>query len=296
MKIRTLGYTTVFNWLAIFTIIVVCIACLFPFVLILSGSFTDNNSILKDGYHLFPKVFSLAGYATVFAFPDTVLRAYGVTIFTTVVGTFLGLLCITMAGYVLQRKDFKYRNAFSFFIYFTTMFSGGLVPWYILFTKYLMLTDSMWALIMPLLMNPFLIILMKSFMRSTIPDEIIESGKIDGANDFAIFYRIVIFIAMPGVATIGLFLAIGYWNDWFLTSLYINDPHKYQLQFYLYNFINNVTAMNQLSQSGVSITREVPAETVKMAMSIIVTGPAILIYPFVQRYFVKGLTIGAVKG
>jgi putative aldouronate transport system permease protein len=296
MKIRTSGLTRAFNIIAVFVIVIVSIACLFPFVLILSGSLTDNNSILKDGYHLIPKVFSLDGYATVFAFPDTVLRAYGVTIFTTIVGTTIGLLCITMAGYVLQRKDFKYRNGFSFFIYFTTMFSGGLVPWYILITKYLMLTDSMWVLIMPLLMNPFLIILMKSFMRSTIPDEIIESGKIDGANDFVIFYRIIIFIAMPGIATIGLFLAIGYWNDWFLSSLYINDPHKYQLQFYLYNFINNVTAMNQLSQSGVSITREVPAETVKMAMSIVVTGPAILIYPFVQRYFVKGLTIGAVKG
>jgi putative aldouronate transport system permease protein len=296
MKVQRSNYLQLFNFLAYTILVLVSIACLFPFLLILSGSLTDNSSILRDGYHLFPKVFSLGGYTTVFTFPQRVINAYSVTLFTTVVGTTIGLLCITMAGYVLQRKDFKYRNKLSFFIYFTTMFGGGLVPWYILITKYLNLTDSLWALTLPQLMNPFLIILMKSFMRSVIPDEVIESAKMDGANDFTIFYRIVIFLAMPGIATIGLFLAIGYWNDWFMTSMFINDTDKYQLQFYLYNFINNVTAMNQLAESGVSITRDVPAETTKMAMSIIVTGPVIFLYPFVQRYFVKGLTIGAVKG
>ncbi|UUZ96577.1 carbohydrate ABC transporter permease [Paenibacillus sp. P25] len=246
---------------------------------------------------MIPMVFSLEGYATVFRFPDQLLKAYGITIFTTVVGTALGLFFMTMAGYVLQRKDFKYRNFFSFFIYFTTLFGGGLVPWYILMTKYLQLTDSLAALIFPGLMTPFLIILMKTFIKSAVPEELLESAKIDGANDFTIYYRIVLQLSMPGIATVGLFLALHYWNDWFGSSLFINDQSKYQLQYYLYNIINAMNFMSQMGAgAGVSLGTEMPAESTKMAMAVVVTGPILFLYPFVQRYFVKGLTVGAVKG
>ncbi len=287
----------VFRMMAYLIITIFSLICFFPFLLIISGSLTANESIIRDGFHLIPKVFSLEGYQMVFTFPTQLIKAYGVTIFVTVVGTLLGLFLITMAGYVLQRKDFKYRNQLSFFIYFTTLFGGGLVPWYIMLTTYFGLTDTYAVLILPGLMTPFLIILMKNFIKSAIPEELFEAAKIDGANDFRIYYSVVLKLAMPGIATVGLFLALTYWNDWFMSSLFINDASMYQLQYYLYNTINTMMFVSQMATgTGVSLGREIPTESTKMAMAIVVTGPIIFLYPFVQRYFVKGLTIGAVKG
>lgn len=297
MQIQKDKYTRMLHAIAYVVIIGLSVACLLPFLLIISASLTSNESIIRDGYHLIPKEFSLEGYKTVFIFPDEVLRAYTVTIISTVVGTTLGLFFMTMAGYVLARKDFKYRNTFSFYIYFTTLFGGGLVPWYIMITKYLGLLDSYAVLVLPGLMTPFLIILMKNFIKSAVPEELFDSGKIDGAGDFRIYWQIVLKLSMPGIATVGLFLALYYWNDWFTSSLFINDTHKYQLQFYLYNVINSAQFIAQMGAgTGVSLATEVPAESTKMAMAIVVTGPILFLYPFVQRYFVKGLTIGAVKG
>ncbi len=296
MRIKEDGYMKWFRLIAFIVILFASAACLFPFLLIISASLTQNEAIIRDGYNLIPTVFSLEGYKTVFRFPEQVMKAYGVTAFVTVVGTGLGLFFMTMAGYVLQRRDFKYRNFFSFMIYFTTLFGGGLVPWYILMTKYLNLTDTYRVLIFPGLMTPFLIILMKNFIRSAVPDEVVESAKMDGANDFLIYYRIVLSLSMPGIATVGLFLALQYWNDWFTSSLFINDTSMYQLQYYLYNVINAMSFVMQMGAgTGVSLG-EMPTESTKMAMAIIVTGPILFLYPFVQRYFVKGLTIGAVKG
>ncbi|SIQ63858.1 putative aldouronate transport system permease protein [Paenibacillus macquariensis] len=287
----------IFRMMAYLIITIFSLLCLFPFILIISGSLTANESIIRDGFHFIPKVFSLEGYEMVFTFPAQLLKAYSVTIFVTVVGTLLGLFLITMAGYVLQRKDFKYRNHLSFFIYFTTLFGGGLVPWYIMLTTYFGLTDTYAVLILPGLMTPFLIILMKNFIKSAIPEELFESAKIDGANDFRIYYSVVLKLAMPGIATVGLFLALTYWNDWFMSSLFINDASMYQLQYYLYNTVNTMMFVSQMATgTGVSLGREIPTESTKMAMAIVVTGPIIFLYPFVQRYFVKGLTIGAVKG
>lgn len=297
MTIKEELSSRIFQWIAYLLTLAAAIVCLLPFLFILSASFTSNESIIRDGFHFIPKEFSLEGYRTVFTFPEEVLRAYGVTVFTTVVGTTLGLFFMTMAGYVLARKDFKYRNSLSFYIYFTTLFGGGLVPWYILLTKYLGLLDSYAVLIFPGLMTPFLIILMKNFIRSSMPDELFDSAKIDGAGDFKIYYKIVLPLSTPGIATIGLFLALAYWNDWFLSSLFINDPHKYQLQYYLYNVVNSMQFIAQMGAgTGVSLSADMPTESTKMAMAIVVTGPILLLYPFVQRYFVKGLTIGAVKG
>jgi putative aldouronate transport system permease protein len=297
MKIQKDKYTRMLHWIAYVVIIGLSIACLLPCLLIIYASLTSNESIIRDGYHLIPAQFSLEGYKTVFIFPDEVLRAYAVTVSTTAIGTVMGLFFMTMAGYVLARKDFKYRNSFSFYIYFTTLFGGGLVPWYIMITKYLGLLDSYAVLVLPGLMTPFLIILMKNFIKSAVPEELFDSGKIDGAGDFRIYWQIVLKLSMPGIATVGLFLALYYWNDWFTSSLFINDTHKYQLQFYLYNVINSAQFIAQMGAgTGVSLATEVPAESTKMAMAIVVTGPILFLYPFVQRYFVKGLTIGAVKG
>lgn len=297
MKIKEDRSSKAFQIIAYVVITMGSILCLLPFLLILSASLSSNASIVESGYNIIPKEFSLEGYELIFRLPDEVLRAYGVTVFVTIIGTALGLFLMTMAGYVLQRKDFKYRNVFAFFIYFTTLFGGGLVPYYMLITNYLDFANSYKALIWPSLMTPFLIILMRSFISSAVPDEVIESSKIDGANDFLIYYRIVMPLAVPGLATIGLFLSLHYWNDWFSSAMYINDATKYQLQFYLYNVINTSSFLTSIGAgAGVVLAEGIPSETMKMSMAIVVTGPILFLYPFVQRYFVKGLTIGAVKG
>jgi putative aldouronate transport system permease protein len=203
-----------------------------------------------------------------------------------------------MTAYVLTRKDFEWRNKVSFYFYFTTLFSGGLVPWYILMVKYFHLKDSYLALLLPPLLSVFNMLVMKSYM-SGIPDAITESAKIDGAGDFRIFAKLILPLAKPALATIGLFIALGYWNDWYNSMLFIQNEKLYSLQYFLYKIVNNVEAYkNILSQTGgsVNVKIDMPSESLKMALTVIVTGPIILLYPFVQKYFVQGITIGAVKG
>jgi putative aldouronate transport system permease protein len=287
----------VFNVIALTFTTITALLCLLPFLVIISGSFSSNSSILRDGYQLFPKEFSSEAYHTIFAYPDSIVRSYLVTIFVTAVGTAAGLFMVSSAGYVLSRKDFKYRNKISFLIYFTTIFGTGLVPWYMMYVNVLHLKNSLLALILPSITSPFLIILMRTFINSSVPDAIIESAKIDGAGDFRIFARIVLPIIPSGLATIGLFLALGYWNDWYLSSIFIQSPNKYMLQFYLYNMVNSAESMKQLAANNPNMMiKNLPTESVKMAMAVITTGPVFLFYPFVQKYFVSGITIGAVKG
>lgn len=286
-----------FNLLAYTAIILITAGCVLPFILIISGSLTDNASITVDGYHLIPKVFSVEAYKTIFEFPTTILQAYQVTTLNTLAGTVFGLFFISMTGYVLARKDFRYRNKISFLIYFTTLFGGGLIPWYIMINNVLKLHDSYLALTLPGLMTPFLIILMRTFITSTLPDEMIEAAKIDGAGDFRIYWSIVLPVITPGLATVGLFLALHYWNDWYLSLLFITTTSKYELQFYLYNMLNSSQALNlMLSGTGAAVVINPPVESVKLAMAIIAAGPILLLYPFIQRYFISGITVGAVKG
>jgi len=295
-KVRASKDSAVFSAVAYVVLALISVACILPFLLVVSASFTDEETIARFGYSILPRKFSLEAYGFIFKFPETIFRAYGITIVNTVCGTLAGLFLIAMTGFVLQRPDCRYRNKISFFIYFTTLFQGGLISWFILMTRYYHLQDHRLVLILPGLMNPFLIILMKNFIRTSVPHEIIEAAVIDGANDFRIFTDIVLSLAKPGLATIGLFLALAYWNDWFTSSLFISTPAKYSLQFYLYNMLNNTQAMRQMAQTGAAIGVEAPTESVRMAMAVVCTGPILFLYPWVQKYFVKGLTIGAVKG
>lgn len=294
-KIKDDKATIVFNVIGYMLLTVISLICLIPFWLIVVGSFTDELEIISEGFKLFPNTISFEAYRSVFASPEQIYRAYAVTIGVTVVGSVLGLFLTSMAGYVLSRNDFLYRNKLSFFIYFTTLFSGGLIPWYIMMTKYLDLKDSYWALILPPLISAWNIILMRTFMKS-IPDSITESAKIDGAGDFLIYRKIILPLSTPGLATIGLFLALGYWNDWFNANLFITSDTKYPLQFLLYKILSSAAVLR--TQTGAYVAANVvpPTETLKMAVAVVATGPIILLYPFVQRYFVKGLTVGAVKG
>jgi ABC-type glycerol-3-phosphate transport system permease component len=212
------------------------------------------------------------------------------------VGTGVGLLIIAMTGYALQRRDFPFGNPISFYIYFTSLFSGGLVPFYLLMVQTYQLRDSYLAVLLPLLMSPWLIILMKNFTRA-IPHEITESGKIDGAGDFQIFARLVMPSMTPALATVGLFLAISYWNEWYYSSLFLTSQVEFRpLQYQLYRVINQIEALRNSYAGSVVVLADLPGETLKMATAVVAIGPVIFIYPFVQRYFVAGLTVGAVKG
>jgi putative aldouronate transport system permease protein len=268
--------------------------CLLPFLLVLSGSFTDNSTILKYGYSLIPKKFSTTAYELIFRAPDMIFNSYMITIFITIVGTAGSVFFTSMTAYVLHRKDFKYRNYFSFFFFFTTLFSGGLIPWYLLMLK-LGMRNSILALIVPGILSVFNIIVMRTFF-STLPESIGESGKIDGANDFAIFFRLYLPMATPGLATIGLFVALNYWNEWYNAMIFITKPRLYPLQYQLYKIISGAALAAQIAQKTGQQTRTVPTEAIKLAMVCITVGPIIFLFPYIQRYFIKGLTIGAVKG
>ncbi len=296
-RIKISAQTRIFNLIAIVVLLIASGFCVLPFILIITGSLTSETSIVKYGYRLIPGEWSLAAYKSVLAYPQTILRAYGVTIVNTLTGSGLGLMLIAMTGYVLSRKDFLYRNQVSFLIYFTTLFGGGLVPFYIIYTRALQLMNSYIAICLPLLMSPFLIILMRTFITDSVPDAVVESAKIDGAGHMTTFLLIVMPIITPGLATVGLFLGLSYWSSWYFSSLFIQDQTRYELQYYLYKILSGAQAAQMLRSKGVTnIPMDLPNETLKLAMTVIVTGPILLLYPFIQRYFVSGITIGAVKG
>lgn len=271
------------------------LVCVVPFYLIIIASFTSEASLIREGYPLFPRDFDLQSYLLCLKNPISILKAYGTTIGVTAVGTLLAVLMATMTGYVLSRKDFPWRNGFSFFFFFTTLFSGGLVPWYMMCVRYLHIKNTYWGLILPLMFSVWNMIIAKTFMNG-IPDAISESAKIDGANDITIFVKLILPLSKPLLATLGLFSALAYWNDWYNCMLYITEEDMFNLQYYLQRMLGSAEAMRIVAEkSGIALP-SVPLEGMKMAMTIIATGPIVLLYPFVQRYFVKGLTIGAVKG
>ena len=296
MKIKKGPAQIGFDIISYTLLAVASVICVIPFLLILSGSFTENATIVKEGYSLLPRDFSLSAYKTIFGSPKDIFQAYKMTLFYTLVGTATGLLMITLTAYVISRKEFKYRNKVSFLIYFTSIFGGGTIPWYLMYANVLGLKGSAIAIWFPALMSPFLVILMRTFIVGSVPDAITESAKIDGAGHVTIFLKIVMPVLGPALATIGLFLALGYWNDWYRSSMFSTDSSTWELQFYLYDLMNATTAIKQMSQSSGVSTVDLPTESVKLAMAVVVTGPILLLYPFVQRYFVSGITVGAVKG
>lgn len=276
----------------------IAVICLLPFLMVLSASVSSNEEVVRTGYSILPKHFTLSAYQSIFSNPTVVCQAYLVTIFLTSTGTFLGLFMTSMTAYVLARKDFPWRNKFSLFFYFTTLFSGGLVSTYILMIKYLNFKNTYLALLLPLLFNAFNLLIMKSYMIS-IPGDLIDASKIDGCGDFRTYLTVVLPMCKASFATVGLFIALAYWNDWYNAMLYIDDETMYPLQYFLYQRINNIEAYKRIlsqSTSAVAGSLNLPVHTLKMALTIVITGPFIFAYPMVHKYFVKGVTIGAVKG
>ena len=264
--------------------------CLVPFLMVLAGSFSSEEAITANGFSILPQDFSLEAYKTVFKEPMVVIRAYATTICLTAVGTLIGLLVQTMTAYVLSRKDFEWRNGFSFFFYFTTLFSGGLVPTYILYTQTLDLQDSYLALLLPLVFSVYNLLVMKSYI-SAIPDSLIDAAKIDGCGEVRTLFQVVLPLIKPALATVGLFIALAYWNDWYNAMLYIKSEERYPLQYFLYQQVNNIESYKKLISSNavssaVVSSLSLPTQTLKMALTIVVTGPIILAFPIVQKYFV----------
>ena len=283
--IRGIGYT----FITLFAI-----ASILPFLVILGTSFETEENIISKGVTLIPREFTTAAYELVIK-GGTIWSSYGLTIIMTIVGTVCGLFVCAMTGYALQRRDFPCRNGISFFIYFTSLFQAGLAPYYLLMTQTYHLNNSYFAVLLPLMISSWLIILMKNFAKS-VPHELTESGKIDGAGDFRIFIEIVLPMLKPGLATVGLFLALGYWNEWYQSSLFLQNKTVLPLQYRLYKIVNEASSLKNSVASQYVDVSNLPSESLKMATAMMTTGPIIFLYPFVQRYFIGGITVGAVKG
>lgn len=271
-------------------------AMLLPLLLVLSISFTDEAALTADGYRWIPETFSTLAYRVLFDTYGPLLNAYGVTFVVTAVGTIVGLMLTALSAYTISRRDFRYQRPLTFYIFFTMLFQGGLVPFYILVTQVLHLKNTLAALIVPLLINPFFVMIMKGFM-SKIPGEIIESVKLDGASEWRIFTRIVLPLSKPALVTIGLMLAFGYWNDWWHGLLFIDEPKLVPLQLLLYRNLNTIDFLKS-SPSFLQLqidTSQLPGVSARMAMAVLAAGPMTVIFPLFQRYFVSGLTVGAIK-
>jgi len=278
--------------------ILASIACIFPFLLMFVASFTSEQSIINEGYTLFPSEFSLDAYRYLWDNVSSIGRSYGITILITAIGTTAGLLISSLLAYPLSRVDLPLHGLLSFFVFFTMLFNGGLVPTYLIYTEVFHIKNTLWALIVPsLLTNGFYILLIRTFFRTSIPKEVIESAYMDGASEFRIFFSFVMPLSLPILATIGLMLGIGYWNDWFNGLVYVSDSKLFSLQNLLNRMLQNIQFLQQNTLGSKAMSSaSIPTNAVRMAMAVIGIVPILLIYPFFQKFFVKGLTIGAVKG
>lgn len=275
--------------------ILLSICCVVPIFYIVAASFSDEILLKQLGYGLIPRGLSMAAYEHVFESPKAILNAYGVSISVTVIGTVVSLLFTTMLGYVMTRRDFKGSRYISFLVFFAMMFNAGMVPTYIAFVRWYHLRDTLMALILPYLIIPWHVFLMKSFLADT-PFTLIEAARIDGAGEFRTFFQIVVPLAKPALATVGLFTAFTYWNDWYQSMMFIEDQTLISLQYYMYRIMNNISFLSQsMFAVGVDLSA-LPSETTRMAMCVLAAGPMLIVFPFFQKYFVKGMTVGSVKG
>ena len=289
------GFQIFANALMIF--LVICV--LAPFFLMLMSSLTDEQTLIANGYSFFPEKFSLYAYRYLLVQSGSVGRGYFISVMITVIGTTANLFCTILYAYPLSRKNLPGRTFFAFYLFFTMLFSGGLVPAYLMWTQTFHIRNTWIALLVPgLLMSSFNVIMMRTYFTTNIPDEVIEAARIDGASEFKIVYKVVFPMAVPITATIALLVGLAYWNDWMNGLYYINDDKMYSIQVLLMKIQRNLDQLRQQAQNGSGNVNlaELPSTSVRMALTVLGILPVMIIYPFLQRYFVKGITIGAVKG
>ncbi len=293
----TLGANVILNLFFLVSVGLVLI----PFFLLVTVSFTDNSTLVQEGYRFIPSKWSTEAYSFLFQNPRLVRDAYTVTILVTVLGTFGHVFLGALVGYSLTKTRMPGHGFFTFFVFFTMLFHGGLVSSYIINTQFLGFRNNFRGLILPLMFNVWHVLILRTYFATSIPASIEESAKIDGANDLRVFFQIIVPLSKPVLATIGLFAALIYWNDWFHSLLYITEERMYSLQFVMLQTLRQIEMMQRLLAMGASgdvldRLRDLPDEAVRFAMVIVSVGPIVFAYPFFQRYFVKGVTIGALKG
>ncbi len=295
---RKLNDAAAVKFISHFFLIIFSLCCLIPFLIIVGSSFESQGQIMKTGYTIIPKAFTLEAYKAVFANPSSIINAYKVTIIVSISATVFGLLLESTYAYVLSRRDYPYRRLLSFIAFFTMLFNGGLVPTYILITNWLKLKNTLWALILPGMAGAWHIMMLKTFFMS-LPVSLIESAKLDGANEMTIFFKMVIPLSKPALACIALFILFQFWNGWYSSLLYIDDENKVQLQYLLMAIMKNIEFLNsaEATQLGANTAAaSVPTLNARMSMCVLAMGPIVLVFPFFQKYFVQGLTVGSVKG
>lgn len=277
--------------------IVLLLACVLPFLLLVMSSFSSEASLMTNGYSLFPKEFSLEAYRYLLAKGGQILRGYGITIFVTVFGTIAAITLTTLMAYPLSRSELPHRDVFSFIVFFTMLFNGGLVPTYIMYTQFLHIRNTIWALIVPMLMmNAFYVIMMRSFFTSNIPESLIEAARIDGAGEYRILVQVVVPLSKPMMATLALMIGLGYWNDWTNGLYYLTDTSLFSIQNILNRMIQDVQFLASNSAMAGSSSITLPSVGIRMAIAVIGILPVMAVYPFFQKSFVKGIVIGGVKG
>ncbi|MDR1644136.1 MAG: carbohydrate ABC transporter permease [Clostridiales bacterium] len=282
--------------------ILLSLAAIIPIILMVTSSFTDNNTLIQNGYSFFPKKWSAYAYEWIFlSNRDTVLKAYGISAILTAVGTILSLIITTTLAYGISRQGLPFRGAITFYIFFTMLFNGGLVPTYMNYTNVFHVKDTFFGLLVPgLLMNAFNVLLMKSYFVSSIPGEILDAAYIDGAGEFAVLRKITVPMAKPIIATIAMFTGIAYWNDWNNGFIYlVKRTDLYSIQNLLNRLMQSIQALTQNTNASINAVEglsQIPKETVRMAMAALGILPIVIVYPFIQNNFVKGITLGGVKG
>jgi putative aldouronate transport system permease protein len=278
-------------------LMVVSVLFVLPLVLVVSASFTSDASLARDGYRLIPGEFSTLAYGLILQDPGQIARAYGVSIAVAVIGSALSLFVMALLAYPLSRPEFKYRRALTFVVFFTLLFNGGLVASYIINTRYLGLGDNPLALVLPYLVVPFYVLLLRTYFAA-LPTEIVEAARIDGAGEWRIFFQIVLPLSTPALATVGLFSLLLYWNDYYLGLLYLNNRDLFPLQLLLFNILNNITFLSTNAEAAqrLGVTNALPTESLRMAMAVLATGPLAFAFLLLQRHFVRGLTVGSLKG
>jgi putative aldouronate transport system permease protein len=275
-------------------LILLSLACLIPLLLIVSASFTDEITLTREGYQLLPAQFSTVAYETIFRNPTVILRAYFITVFITIVGTVLALALMTPLAYALSRQEFVLRKPLSFFVFFTMLFNGGIVPYYILMTQVLRVQDTLTALLLPYLVVAFYVLILRTYFAG-LPTELLDAARVDGAGEFRIFISIALPLAKPALAMIALFTALNYWNDWTTALYFIRNDELYPLQYLLYIIQSNAEAMKLQSAVGTINMGDAPTQTARMAMAVLATGPAAIFFLFFQRYLIRGVTLGAFR-
>lgn len=298
-NVQIRGFNKPMNLFFNIMIAIFAVSCILPFIFVISISLTNETALASNGYQFWPSEFSFLGYTFLFGqMKAKILQALLVTVTVTFLGTFINTTATSLYAYAISRSNFPFRRFFTVFCLITMLFSPGMVANYLVMTNILQLKDTIWALILPMAVSPFNIIVMRTFFKRSVSESIIESAKIDGATEMRIFMQIVLPLAVPGIATISLFAALGFWNDWFNALLYIQNDNLIPLQYLLIKLQNNIQYLTQNAGAGAQISgglAAIPGESARMAIVVISTLPIAISYPFFQKHFVKGLTIGGVK-